>query len=78
MAPPDAAATPLRPGPEPVSSSTGGAAGPGSAAGFLFGGGFALLVAALALAGPPLRRRIALPPVVCRPAAFLAVLERPG
>jgi hypothetical protein len=50
----------------------------GASSGFFFGGGFGLIVALLVLAGPGLRRRLALPPAVCRPAAFLLVLERPG
>lgn len=60
-----------------MGADAGGAA-VGASSGFFFGGGFALLVALLVLAGPGLRRRLALPPAVCRPAAFLLVLERPG
>jgi hypothetical protein len=60
-----------------MGADAGGAA-VGASSGFFFGGGFGLLVALLVLAGPGLRRRLALPPAVCRPAAFLLVLERPG
>ena len=60
-----------------MGADAGGAAA-GASSGFFFGGGFGLLVALLALAGPGLRRRLALSPAVCRPAAFLLVLERPG
>jgi len=63
------AAAPARAERPPAAGGSGGLAG---------GGGFALLVAPLLLAGPFLRRRLALLPVVCRPAAFLVVLERPG
>jgi hypothetical protein len=60
--------------------SAPGAAAAGGAGGFSFAGGgaFALLVASLLLAGPRLRRHLSELPVVCRPAAFLVVLERPG
>jgi hypothetical protein len=75
---PDAAATPSRPPPEPGSGFPTGAPGADATTGFLFGGALALLVAALLLAGPRLRRRLALLRAVCRPAAFLVVLERPG
>jgi hypothetical protein len=70
---------PAQQAPEPrsgLSGADGGAAG--SSSGFFFGGGLALLVAALLLAGPGLRRRLLPLPVVCRPVAFLVVLERPG
>jgi hypothetical protein len=60
-----------------MGTGAGGAAA-GASSGFFFGGGFCLLVALLVLAGPGLRRRLSLPPAVCRPAAFLLVLERPG
>ncbi len=60
-----------------IGADAGGAAA-GASSGFFFGGGFCLLVALLVLAGPGLRRRLRLPPAVCRPAAFLLVLERPG
>jgi hypothetical protein len=61
----------------PATSAPGAAASSGSG-GFFFGGGFALLVASLLVAGPRLRRQLAQLPAVCRPAAFLVVLERPG
>jgi hypothetical protein len=74
-----ATAEPLTPAPEPGSDPMAAAADAfGAAAGFFFGGGFALLVAWLLLAGPRLRRGLSKLPVVCRPAAFLVVLERPG
>ena len=72
-------ATPAQQAPEPVSGLSGADGAPaGSSSGFFFGGGFALLVAALLLAGPRLRRRLSLLSAVCRPVAFLVVLERPG
>ena len=72
-------ATPAQQVPEPLSGLSGADGAPGgSSSGFFFGGGFALLVAALLLAGPRLRRRLSLLPAVCRPVAFLVVLERPG
>jgi hypothetical protein len=72
-------AAPAQPGPEPRSGLNGGdGAATGASSGFFFGGGFALLVAALLLAGPRLRRRLPQLPAVCRPVAFLVVLERPG
>jgi hypothetical protein len=88
MAPMDAAAAPtaaVRPaaarpavqGLSPATSASGAAASSGSG-GFFFGGGFALLIASLLVAGPRLRRQLAQLPAVCRPAAFLVVLERPG
>ena len=61
----------------PATSAPGAAASSGSG-GFFFGGGFALLVACLLVAGPRLRRQLVQLPAVCRPAAFLVVLERPG
>jgi hypothetical protein len=64
--------------PEPSSGLTAGAPASGASAALSFGGGLALLVAALLLAGPRLRRRLRMLPAVCRPAAFLVVLERPG
>ena len=75
---PDAVATPSRPSPEPGSAFSTGDGAPGASSGFFFGGALALIVAALLLPGPRLRRQVALPPAVCRPAAFLVVLERPG
>jgi len=77
MAATPAVAGPAVPDPAPASSAPGAAAA-GGAGGLFFGGGFALLVASLLLAGPRLRRQLSELPVVCRPAAFLAVLERPG
>ena len=64
--------------PEPSSGLAGADGAVGGSSGFSFGGGLALLVAALLLAGPRLRRRLLLLPAVCRPAAFHVVLERPG
>ena len=75
---PDAAATPSRSTPESGFGFRAGSAAAGASAGFLFGGALALLVATLLLAGPRLRRQLPVPPAVCRPAAFLVVLERPG
>jgi hypothetical protein len=73
-----ASAAPARIDRAPASSAPGAAAS-GSSGGLASGGaGFALLVATLLLAGPFLRRRLALLPAVCRPVAFLVVLERPG
>jgi trimeric autotransporter adhesin len=72
-------ASPAQQAPEPRSGLSGAdGASAGSSSGFFFGGGLALLVAALLLAGPRLRRRLSPLPVVCRPVAFLVVLERPG
>ena len=63
----------------PPASAPGSAASGGSSGFFFFGGGgLALLVASLLLAGPRLRRQLAQLPAVCRPVAFLVVLERPG
>jgi hypothetical protein len=72
-----ASAQPAVQGLSPATSAPGAAASGGSG-GFFFGGGFALLVASLLVAGPRLRRQLAQLPAVCRPAAFLVVLERPG
>jgi hypothetical protein len=70
----DAPAVDLAPaGGAPAAAASGSAAGS-----FFFGGGCALVVASLLLAGPHLRRRLSLPPAMCRPAAFRVVLERPG
>jgi hypothetical protein len=74
----DAAATPSRSSAEPGSGFGAGGASSDASTGFPFGGALALLVATLLLAGPRLRRQLALLPAVCRPAAFLVVLERPG
>jgi hypothetical protein len=70
-------AKPAVQGRSPAAGAPGAAASSGSG-GFFFGGGFALLVASLLVAGPRLRRQLARLPAVCRPAAFLVVLERPG
>jgi hypothetical protein len=78
---PEDAAAMSQPAPEPGSSGStaGGAASSAASSGlFFFGGAFALFVAAFLLAGPNLRRLLTLPPAVCRPAAFVLVLERPG
>jgi hypothetical protein len=72
------AATPSETAPERGSGFTAGAAASGASASFFFGGGLALIVVAFLLAGPDLRRLLSLSPAVCRPAAFVAVLERPG
>lgn len=73
------AATPFSAAPEQGTGFGAAAPASGPSASFLFGGGLALLVSALLLtAGPRLRRHLAMPSVVCRPAAFIAVLERPG
>jgi len=74
----EATAEPSAPAPEPSSGHMAGVAGSSPSAGFFFGGGFALLVACLLVAGPRLRRGLSMLPAVCRPAAFLVVLERPG
>ena len=73
-------AAPVQQAPEPPSGLSGAdGAAAGASSGFFFGGGgLALLVAALLIAGPRLHRRLSLLPVVCRPVAFLVVLERPG
>ena len=73
-----AAARPAVQGLSPATSAPGAAASSGSGGFFFGGGGFALLVASLLVAGPRLRRQLAQLPAVCRPAAFLVVLERPG
>jgi hypothetical protein len=74
---PHATAEPAAQDAAPAASAPGAAASGGSG-GFFFGGGFALVVASLLLMGPRLRRQLSLLPAVCRPAAFLVVLERPG
>lgn len=71
-------ASPALPASQRGSGSAGADAAAGVSTGFFFGGGMALLVAALLLAGPRLRRSLSLLPAVCRPVAFLVVLERPG
>ncbi|MGH2848212.1 MAG: hypothetical protein ACRDL0_19735, partial [Thermoleophilaceae bacterium] len=71
---------PARPGngPDLPSSSTfGGATASGLSSALLLGG-LAVLVGALRLAGPRLRRHICFASAACGPAAFVPVLERPG
>jgi hypothetical protein len=75
---PHAAARPGMPDPLPAANAPRAAASGGSGGFFFGGGGLALIVASLLLAGPGLRRQLAELPAVCRPAAFLVVLERPG
>ena len=75
---PRAAAEPAALDAAPAGSAPGAAAGGGSGGLSSGGGGFALLVASLLLAGPRLRRKLSELPAVCRPTAFLVVLERPG
>lgn len=75
---PSAAAKPASAQGIAPAASAPGAAASGGSGGFFFGGGFALLVASLLVAGPRLRRQLRELPAVCRPAAFLWVLERPG
>ena len=77
-APATSAGGPAVPAPEPSSGLAGAGGAAGGSSGFSSGGGLALLVAALLLAGPRLHRRLSLLPAVCRPVAFLVVLERPG
>jgi hypothetical protein len=57
---------------------TGGSGATAPAAGFAFGGGLALLAAAVCLAGPRLRRRLVIRLAALRPVAFVVLLERPG
>jgi hypothetical protein len=63
--------------PDPIRTTGGGAAAASAAAGFA-GGAVALLLFGFSLAGPRLRRRLAVRPVVVRPVAFVSLLERPG
>jgi hypothetical protein len=67
----------LDPPPEPLSGAAGGTSGAGASVSFSVGG-LALLLAALCLAGPALRRRLPRRPVIGWPAAFVPLLERPG
>jgi hypothetical protein len=60
-----------RPAPHADGGVSAGAAG-------LFAGGLAMLAGALMLAAPRLHRRLLIDPAVQRPAAFVALLERPG
>jgi hypothetical protein len=74
-------AAPKQPPPAPdraPATSGGGAASSAPAAGLSLGGGLALLAAAVCLAGPFLRRRLAIEPAALRPVAFVSLLERPG
>ncbi len=61
--------------PQPAPHADGGVSA--GAAG-LFAGGLAMLAGALMLAAPRLHRRLPIDPAVPRPAAFVALLERPG
>ena len=73
-----ATARPERDGPsnpQPAPHADGGVSA--GAAG-LFAGGLAMLAGALMLAAPRLHRRLLIDPAVPRPAAFVALLERPG
>ena len=63
--------------PDPAPSSGGGNPASAPAAGLSLGGA-ALLMLAVCLAGPRLRRRLLTAPVVLRPVAFVSLLERPG
>jgi hypothetical protein len=63
------------PQPLPAPRADGGVSA--GAAG-LFAAGLAMLAGALMLVAPRLRRRLVLDPAVLRPAAFVALLERPG
>jgi hypothetical protein len=81
----DTRSAPRRPGaqrlpaaPDRTPPVTGGTGASAPAAGFAFGGGLALLAAAVCLAGPRLRRRLVIRPAALRPVAFVALLERPG
>jgi len=81
----DATSAPRRPGtqslpavPDQAPPVTGGTGATAPAAGFAFGGGLALLAAAVCLAGPRLRRRLVIRLAALRPVAFVVLLERPG
>jgi hypothetical protein len=63
--------------PDPRPRTGGGTVASAPVAGFALGGA-ALLTLAVCLAGPRLRRRLLIRPAVPRPAAFVALLERPG
>ena len=63
--------------PEPTPGTGGGTVASAPAAGFALGGA-ALLTLAVCVAGPCLRRRLLIRPVVPRPVAFVVLLERPG
>ncbi|MEA2419918.1 MAG: hypothetical protein QOE60_2124, partial [Thermoleophilaceae bacterium] len=70
----DARQRPARPDPAPPTSG----AAPASAAAAGLAGGLALLVLAVSLAGPHLRRRLSIDLAALRPVAFVSLLERPG
>jgi hypothetical protein len=81
----DTKSAPQRPGtqslpaaPDHAPPVTGGSGATAPAAGFAFGGGLALLAAAVCLAGPRLRRRLVIRLAALRPVAFVVLLERPG
>ncbi len=81
----DTSSAPQRPGAQPLPAApdqappvTGGTGATAPAAGFAFGGGLALLAAAVCLAGPRLRRRLVIRLAALRPVAFVVLLERPG
>jgi hypothetical protein len=74
---PAAAAPDLPSGPDRRSTALQGSAAAGVPTSLLLAG-FALLLGALALAGPRLQRHFSIGPAACRPAAFVALLERPG
>jgi hypothetical protein len=64
--------------PDQAPPVTGGSGATAPAGGFAFGGGLALLAAAVCLAGPRLRRRLVIRLAALRPVAFVVLLERPG
>jgi hypothetical protein len=73
-----ASATPeIAPSLDPVFGAVGSSFASGASASLLFGG-FAVLLTALSLAGPALRRRLRSRPAMSWPAAFVPLLERPG
>jgi hypothetical protein len=63
------------PNPAPAPRADGGISA-GASAGFA--GGLAMLVVALILVAPRMRRRLPIDPAALRPVAFVALLERPG
>jgi hypothetical protein len=65
------------PGPERLPLPIGGAVASGAALTFSLGG-LAILAIALCLASPCARRRLLVRPAMCRPTAFVPLLERPG
>jgi hypothetical protein len=62
---------------DPLSGAVGGPSASGASASLLFGG-LAVLLTALCLAGPALRRRLPSRLAMSWPAAFVPLLERPG